>query len=195
MQRIQSPSLVSPRQNARSISPLLAVVVVIWLLEIADFVLWSIDLDLYGIHPRTLIGLRNIIFAPFLHVGFGHLLLNTIPFIFLGLLILLRGQQEFIASSVIGGTVSGLGVWLFGGSNTVHLGLSGVIFAYLGFLLLRAVFERSLQSLVIAVIAGFFYGGMMWGILPLQTGVSWLGHLFGFIGGGLAAYLKASTRG
>ncbi len=195
MQRIQSPSLVSPRQNARSISPLLAVVVVIWLLEIADFVLWSIDLDLYGIHPRTLIGLRNIIFAPFLHVGFGHLLLNTIPFIFLGLLILLRGQQEFIASSVIGGTVSGLGVWLFGGSNTVHLGLSGVIFAYLGFLLLRAVFERSLQSLVIAVIAGFFYGGMIWGILPLQTGVSWLGHLFGFIGGGLAAYLKASTRG
>jgi membrane associated rhomboid family serine protease len=82
-------------------------------------------------------------------------------------------------------------VWLFGGSRTIHLGASGVIFGYLGFLLLRGFFERNLLSIGIGLVAGFFYGGMLWGVLPLQPSVSWLGHLFGVMGGGLAAHLAA----
>lgn len=181
----------STRQNRSGLSLLFFLILVMWLIEIMDVVLWSVDLDFYGIHPRTWLGLRNLLFAPFLHVGFTHLLLNTIPFLFLGILVLLRGQKEFILVTVVAALISGLGVWIFGGTHTVHLGMSGVIFGYLGFLLLRGYFERNLISLLIGGLALFFYGGMLWGILPLQAGVSWLGHLFGFLGGGLAAYLLA----
>ena len=106
---------------------------------------------------------------------------------------LLRGKHDFIFVSIVAGVISGLGVWLFGGSHTIHLGMSGIIFGYLGFLLLRGFFERNLISTLLGGLAIFFYGGMLWGVLPLQAGVSWLGHLFGFIGGGVAAYLL--TRG
>jgi membrane associated rhomboid family serine protease len=180
-------------RTAGGLNLLLSILALMWLLEVADFALWSLDLDFYGIHPRTLIGLRNILFAPFLHVGFTHLLLNSIPFLFLGVLVLLRGKHDFIFVSIVAGVISGLGVWLFGGSHTIHLGMSGIIFGYLGFLLLRGFFERNLISTLLGGLAIFFYGGMLWGVLPLQAGVSWLGHLFGFIGGGVAAYLL--TRG
>ena len=84
--------------------------------------------------------------------------------------------------------VSGLAIWLLGGPRTVHLGLSGVIFGYLGYLLCRGYFERSAFSLILAILALLLYGGMLWGLLIWQPGVSWLGHTFGFLGGGLAAY-------
>jgi membrane associated rhomboid family serine protease len=87
--------------------------------------------------------------------------------------------------------VSGLGIWLFGGANTVHLGASGVIFGLLGALLARAYFERSWVALGLAVVAAFLYGGMLWGLLPGMPGVSWLGHFFGFFGGVLAAWMMA----
>lgn len=182
------------RSQKSGLGLLLSILLVMWLLEIADWLLWSIDLDWYGIHPRTWIGLRNILFAPFLHVGFTHLLLNSIPFLFLGLLVLLRGRHEFILVSVVAGLVSGLGIWLFGSSHSVHLGMSGVIFGYLGFLLLRGYFEHNLISIVLGGLALFFYGGMLWGVLPIQVGVSWQGHLFGFLGGGLAAYLLTNEN-
>ena len=112
-------------RTAGGLNLLLSILALMWLLEVADFALWSLDLDFYGIHPRTLIGLRNILFAPFLHVGFTHLLLNSIPFLFLGVLVLLRGKHDFIFVSIVAGVISGLGVWLFGGSHTIHLGMSG----------------------------------------------------------------------
>jgi membrane associated rhomboid family serine protease len=70
---------------------------------------------------------------------------------------------------------------------TIHVGLSGVIFGYLGFLLARSYFERSWQAIGLALLAAFLYGSMIWGVLPLQPNVSWLGHLFGFVGGVVAA--------
>ncbi|NES94982.1 MAG: rhomboid family intramembrane serine protease, partial [Desertifilum sp. SIO1I2] len=84
--------------------------------------------------------------------------------------------------------ISGLGVWLFG-SPGFHIGASGVIFGYLGFLLLRGYFERSFVTIFLSVVVGFFYGSLLWGVLPTVPGISWEGHLFGFIGGGVAAYL------
>lgn len=195
MNLVQMNRRSSTANTTSSGLPLLfSILLLIWLLEMGDWLLWSIDLDWYGIHPRTWIGLRNILFAPFLHVGFTHLLLNSVPFLFLGILVLLRGQREFIIVSVVAGLVSGLGIWLFGSTHSVHLGMSGVIFGYLGFLLLRGYFARNLVSILIGGLALFFYGGMLWGVLPIQAGVSWQGHLFGFIGGGLAAYWLAETR-
>jgi membrane associated rhomboid family serine protease len=167
---------------------LLQIVAVLWVIELADLLLWNVDLDQFGIHPRTLAGLRNVLFAPFLHYGLWHLIGNTVPFVILGWFVLLRGQREFNYVSIMAGLSGGLGVWLLGASNSVHLGISGIIFGYLGFLLLRGYFERSMPAIGLAVLSLFLYGGMLWGLLPLQPGVSWLGHLFGFAGGGLAAY-------
>ena len=171
---------------------LLQIVAVLWVIEIADLLLWNVDLDQFGIHPRTLAGLRNVLFAPFLHYGLWHLVSNTVPFVILGWFVLLRSQREFIFVSLVAGLISGLGVWLLGASNSVHLGISGILFGYLGFLLLRGYFERSVLAIGLALFALFLYGSMLWGLLPLQPGVSWLGHIFGFAGGGLAAYQLGS---
>lgn len=164
-----------------------SIVALLWVIEIVDTLLGH-RLELYGIQPRTLVGLRNILFAPFLHRGFLHLLANTIPFLLLGWFVMLRSVNEFFYVSFVAALVSGLGAWLFGAAHTIHLGISGVIFGYMGFLLLRSYFEQSAQALGLAIAAFFLFGGILWGVLPLQPDISWLGHLFGFIGGSLAAY-------
>ncbi|NJN83480.1 MAG: rhomboid family intramembrane serine protease [Caldilineaceae bacterium] len=168
---------------------LIGVVGLLWFLESADYLIWRGNLDWYGIFPRTRLGLRNIVIAPFLHVGFSHLLANTLPFLILGWFVLLRSTRDFLSVFFTAAVVSGLGIWIFGTTNSVHIGMSGVIFGFLGFLMMRGALERSLASIALAAAALFLYGGMLWGILPGQPGISWLGHLFGFIGGGLAAYL------
>jgi membrane associated rhomboid family serine protease len=94
--------------------------------------------------------------------------------------------------TIISVVVGGLGVWLFGGRGTVHIGASGVVFGYLGFLLLRGYFERSAGSILFSLMIFVLYGGLVWGILPWQQrGISWEAHLFGFLGGVLAARLLA----
>ncbi|RIK35919.1 MAG: rhomboid family intramembrane serine protease, partial [Chloroflexi bacterium] len=154
----------------------------------ADWLLWHFPLDQYGIRPRTLIGLRNILFAPWLHVGFGHLIANSIPFWVLGWLVSLSGLRQFWRVTISAMLVSGVAIWLLGPPRTLHLGLSGIIFGYLGYLLLRGFMERSSLAVLLAALALLFYGGMLWSLVTWQPGVSWLGHLFGFLGGALAAY-------
>ncbi|MBW4576163.1 MAG: rhomboid family intramembrane serine protease [Aphanothece sp. CMT-3BRIN-NPC111] len=168
-------------------------IVIIWILEIVDL-LWGGRLNAYGIRPRSIIGLRGILFAPFLHRDFGHLIANTIPFLTLGWLIMLRETRDFFVVTAVTIFISGFGVWLFGAPNTIHIGASGVIFGYLGFLLLRGYFERSVVSILLSLIVGFLYGGVIWGVLPSQPGISWEGHLFGFLGGVLAARLLARRK-
>ena len=170
---------------------LAAVTALLWLLEIADLLIWRGGLDAYGIRPRTWQGLGHILLAPLFHVGFGHLIANTLPLLILGWLVMLRRIWDFFVVALIAALVSGLGIWLFGGAGTIHLGASGVIFGFLGYLLARAYYERSLTALMLAVVATALYGGMIWGALPGRPGISWLGHLFGLMGGGLAAYLLA----
>lgn len=171
-------------------------VAALWLIELVDWIAPGSPLDRFGIHPRTWVGLRNIPFAPFLHVGFGHLAANTIPLVVLGLLVLLQaGKRGFVIVTVCGALVSGLGVWLFGGANTVHLGASGVIFACFGFLIAAAWWERSVRSLLIALAVVVVYGGMVVGVLPGQQGISWLAHLFGLLGGLGAAWLLHGRSG
>lgn len=163
----------------------------LWLVELVDQLFWREGLDFLGIEPRTMAGLRHILFAPFLHKGFSHLLANTLPFLMLGWFVMLRGVGEFFLVSLISASVSGIGIWLFGMPATVHIGMSGVIFGYLGFLLGRGYFERSAIAIGLALVVGLLYGSMIWGVLPLQPNVSWLGHLFGLVGGAFAAYLLA----
>jgi len=170
---------------------LAAIVAIMWAIEVVDQLFFHGSLDRYGIHPRTWSGLGHIFIAPWLHVGFEHLLANTLPLIILGWLVMLRHTRDFVMVAMVSALVSGLGIWLFGGANTVHLGASGVIFGLLGALLARAYYERSWGALGLAVVAAFLYGGMLWGLLPGTPGVSWLGHFFGFFGGVLAAWMLA----
>jgi membrane associated rhomboid family serine protease len=176
----------------RQAAILAAIVALLWVLEATDQLFFGGRLDALGIQPRTAAGLRGIVFAPFLHGGFAHLAANTLPFIVLGWLVMLRSTSDFFVVAVVSAAVSGLGVWLFGGSHSIHVGLSGVIFGFLGYLLARGIYERRLGAIALALIALVLYGGALWGLLPLRAGVSWQGHLFGFLCGWLVGF--AATR-
>ncbi len=141
----------------------------------------------YGIVPRTLVGLRGILFAPFLHANLQHLLSNSVPFVMLGWLVMLRDARHFIPVTLFAMLGSGLMAWLLGASGSVHIGASGVIFGYLGFLMLSCWHTRSLGSIALSVMVTALWGGVVLGVMPGVPGVSWQGHLGGFIGGVLAA--------
>lgn len=164
-------------------------VAVMWAIEVLDLLLGG-SLDRYGILPRTMIGLRGILFAPFLHAGFAHLIANTIPFLTLGWMVMLRRTSDFFEVTAIVMVLGGLGTWLFG-SPGFHIGASGVIFGYLGFLLSRGYFERRFGSILFSLVVLFMYGGLLWGVFPTNPLISWQGHLFGFIGGVVSAKLLA----
>lgn len=178
---------------ATQITILSTIVALLWTVEVIDWFL-PLRLDLYGIWPRTEIGLRGIFLAPFLHGNFAHLAANTAPLVVFGWLILLSGVREFFFVSGVAILVSGFGTWLIGDTNSVHIGASGIIFGYFGFLLLRGLFDRSLMSIILSLVVGLVYGGFIWGVLPNQPGISWEGHLFGFLGGVLAAQILGHRR-
>ena len=168
-------------------------VAAMWILEIVDIALGG-ALNAYGVRPHQLIGLRGILFAPFLHGSLGHLIANTIPFLILGWFVMLQETSDFFVVTAITMLVSGLGTWLIGPTNSIHIGASGLVFGYLGFLLLRGYFERNVPSILLSLVVGFLYGGTIWGVLPIQYGVSWQMHLFGFLGGVIAARLLARPK-
>jgi membrane associated rhomboid family serine protease len=166
----------------------------LWVLELFDLVVLHGALDTAGIHPRDLDQWWAILLAPFLHGGLAHLAANSIPLLVLGWLVLLRGLATFVAVSLAAILIGGIAVWLFGDPRSIHLGASGVIFGYLGYLLLRGYFERSFGSIAIAIIVAALYGGALFGVLPGQRGISWEGHLFGFLSGGGAARVLSPRR-
>ncbi len=166
---------------------------VMWAQEVVDQVVFGARLDAFGIHPRTLWGLVGIPLAPWLHVGFGHLVANSLPFLVLGWFVMLRGVRQFFGVSLVITLLGGAAVWLLGRGN-VHLGASGLIFGYLGFLLLRGWFDRTFWGVLGSLAVLGLYGGMVWGVLPSHPGVSWESHLFGFAAGVFAAWLTRSRR-
>jgi membrane associated rhomboid family serine protease len=168
---------------------LLGFVALIWFIEIVDWLTPWASMDGWGIRPRTLMGLTGIVLAPFLHGNFAHVAANSLPFLLFGGLIMLRRPSHFWAATLFIVSLGGIGTWLTGGANSVHIGASGLVFGYFGFLLLLGYFERSVAAILQSLLIGFFYGGLIWGVLPGQVGISWQGHLFGFLAGALAAYL------
>lgn len=173
---------------------LITSVVIFWAIEILDYAVFQGSLDRYGIQPRETIGLLGILFAPFLHGGFGHLIANTIPFLTLGWLTMLQETSDFYIVSIVSALIGGIGVWLFGAPNSVHIGASILIYGYLGFLLLRGYFQKNFPSIALSVFVAIVYGSLVWGVFPSQIGVSWQGHLFGFIGGAIAAKMVAKEK-
>lgn len=166
---------------------------IMWVVEILSVGFDSIDNN--GILPRMLDGLDGILWSPFLHSGFPHLISNTIPFAILSGLVLIRGAKRWLSASAIIIGLGGLLVWAFAiGSNENHIGASGWVFGLFGFLVLSAFFERKPLSIGIGLITLFLYGGtILFGVIP-RDGISWEGHLFGFIAGVVAARVL-SKRG
>ncbi len=182
-----------PGRLARAAIAVAAIVVVLWVVAGVD----ALDrhrLDTWGITPRMFSELPDILTAPFLHAGVGHLAANSVPLAVLGFLAALRGLAKFAAVSGLIIVVSGLGVWLTSPANTVTIGASGLVFGYLGYVLVRGFVDRRLADIVIGVVVALVYGSVLLGVLPVQPGISWQGHLFGLVGGVLAAWLFRTRR-
>lgn len=168
---------------------------VMWLLEIVDYAISGGGaLDRYGIVAYSPDHLSGILFAPFLHAGFGHLMANSVPLLILGSLAAIRGVGKFVTASFLITMVSGIGVWLTSPPNTLTLGASGLVFGYFGYVVARGLFDRRPLDIVLSVIVVLLYSSLLLGVLPVQPGVSWQGHLFGLIGGVLAAWLLRRRR-
>jgi membrane associated rhomboid family serine protease len=159
------------------VAPILLLVAVMWLLEVADYAM-GYPLDAYGIVPRDGDSLLGIAAAPFLHLGFGHLLANTTALLVLGVLILLTTPYFWVITVAVM-LFGGLGVWITGDPRTVVIGASGLVYGYAAYLVALAIFRRSLKNILVAVLVVVLYGGFVVGVLPGQAGVSWQGHLFG----------------
>lgn len=183
---------MSPERRA-ALQVLGAMVALMWCLEIVDVLLGG-DLDRHGIRPRDLDAVPEIASAPFLHVGFGHLIGNTIPFLAMGAAIAWAGLRRLLAVTGIVGLVSGAGVWLIAASGSVHLGASGLVFGYAAYLISRGLFSRRIGELVLgAVVVGVWGLTLLGGLVP-QPQVSWQAHAFGAVGGVIAARLAARRR-
>ena len=144
----------------------------------------------WGIVPRTWDGLSGIAAAPFIHSSWAHLIANTIPFAVLGSFILINGMGEFLFVFFVSGLVGGLGTWLFAAPDTMHVGASGIVLGFMGFLLFRSVFDRKLTSIIITIGVAVLYASALATSLIPREDISWTNHFFGFAGGIIAARLR-----
>ncbi|MGI8846342.1 MAG: rhomboid family intramembrane serine protease [Thermoleophilaceae bacterium] len=165
---------------------LLAIIGVMWVSEIVDTAAGN-QLDQYGIEPRNIDALPGIVSSPFLHAGFGHLIGNTIPLLVMGLAIALAGARRLVIVTVIVGLIAGLGTWLTARSGTDTIGASGIVFGYATYLMARFFFTRRLLDLALGVLILAVWGVSLLASLAPTPGVSWQAHLFGAIGGVVAA--------
>lgn len=172
--------------------PVLVLLSVMWAAEVVDLVADG-RLDRFGIEPRQIDGLDGVVLAPFLHRGFGHLITNTLPFLILGGVICLGSPRRFLQVTVVVGLVSGLGTWLTGADGSLHIGASGLVFGYVTYLISRGVFARKVTYLLGGLLVLVVYGGVLWGLIP-RPGISWQAHLFGAIGGVVAAWAIYGQR-
>jgi len=157
------------------------IVVLMWVSFLTDAVLPG-DFAAVGILPRTMSGLKGIIFAPFIHADLGHIMSNTGAIFVLTLVLFWIYDKVALRVWILAALMDGALVWLLARSN-YHVGMSGVIFALLGYLLAIGIFRFSIKTLIISGIIFFLYGGCIWGVLPSNPHVSWEAHLFGFLSG------------
>ena len=188
-----SPDRTSSDSRKAGLVAVVGLVGVMWVSEIVDTVLGG-RLDGLGIEPRQVDGLTGVPLAPFLHGGFGHLISNTVPFLVLGALIALSGLARLLVVTAVVAVVGGLGTWLVAPSGTVHIGASGLVFGFAAYLVARGVFDRRLHYLATGLVVAFVYGTTLLLGLVQRPGVSWQGHLFGAVGGLVAAWLLARRR-
>lgn len=164
-----------------------------WLIEVVDTATNG-SLDQYGIISREPRGLIGILTAPFLHLGFGHLISNTLPLVTLGALIAISGAARLFAVTAIVTVIGGFGTWLISPPNVITIGASGLVFGYATYLVLRGLFNRRIAQVLVGIVVVMVWGSALWGGLLPQDGISWQGHLFGGLAGVLAAWVLADDK-
>jgi membrane associated rhomboid family serine protease len=178
------------RQPIEGLVLLVAIVALMWILEAINTIDHN-SLDSDGIYPRNVGHLWGILTAPFLHVSFQHLIDNTIPFVFMGVIIAIRGAAKLALVTAIVILVGGVGTWLIAPAHSVTVGASGVVFGYATYLFSRGVFNRSWLEVLTGVVVGVVWGGALISSLVPQHQISWQGHASGAVGGVVAAWLLA----
>ena len=185
----QAPAPERQRSTAGTALQLILLFVAgLYVVELLDQLSGSQLQSAGGIEPRETDGVDGILFAPVLHGPWEHLLANTVPLLVFGFLLLLAGVRRWFAVTALVWLVGGAGVWLTAEGGTLHIGASVLVFGWLTYLLLRGLFSGRPGQLALGFLLLLLYGGVLWGVLPGQPGVSWQGHLFGAVGGGLGAY-------
>ena len=157
-------------------------IAIAWIIGLVD---WNTDLNFtkYGVRPREPIGLLGVILMPLLHSGWGHLMANTVALLGLGVIVILAESRRFASTTLILVLISGLGTWLIAEKGTNHIGASGLVYAYFGYIMARAIWGRRLVWAVVGIVVAVAYGGMIGGIFPEGDHISWEAHLAGLLGG------------
>jgi membrane associated rhomboid family serine protease len=184
----------SRREAVEGLTLLLGIVALMWLVEVVN-TLDHNHLDNDGIYPRNFDHLWGVATAPFLHVSFAHLIDNTVPLVFMGVIIALRGAAKLALVTLIVIIVGGLGTWLVAPGGSITVGASGVVFGYATYLFARGFFNRSVLELLTGLVVGVVWGGALVSSVVPHTGVSWQGHVCGAIAGVIAASMLRSDRG
>ena len=167
---------------------LVAFVALLWAVQVVNWIFGYGLNPAFGLIPRHVSGLDGVIAMPLLHGSFAHLMANTPPLLVMGGLLVATTTRALLAvNAVVIGLGGGL-VWLFG-SSAIHIGASGLVFGWYGFLVARGLVDRSPITLGAALVVGVLYGSLLWGVFPGQPGVSWEAHLFGALAGAAAAFL------
>ena len=170
----------------RRLGGLAVLLATIWAVEGIQIVTDRSLIPVFGLLPRSISGLDGVIAMPLLHGSPEHAAANTVPLMILGTLVGLTATRALWAVNAVIVVVGGLGVWLFG-TYAYHVGASGLLFGWFGFLVARGVVDRRPLPLVVSIVVAVAYGTLIWGVLPGQEGVSWESHLFGAIAGVAAA--------
>lgn len=157
--------------------------------SIANFLTGGALSQMFGLVPRTSSGAWGILLHPFLHANAAHLAMNSVGIVVIGGSVYLRSSRDFWRVTALAILIGGSATWLVGRSS-IHIGASGVVFGYLGYLLTTGWFERKLSSISISVVAAALWGSALLGLSPVQSGISWELHLFGMIGGVVGAWWR-----
>ncbi len=179
------------RKIIYSFIPPLVLVAIMWIVKLYE-VSNGIDLGVHGVLPRHIAGLQGILFSPFLHGSYDHLVSNTTPMILLMGTLIFFYDGLWLLAFVLIYFLSGIGLWM-GGRENYHIGASGVVYGLTGFLFLSGVLRRDIKLMAISMLVIFLYGGMVWGIFPMFYQVSWEAHLFGLLSGFLVALMFRDT--
>ena len=180
--------------NSVLFAPLL-VVLCIWTIFFIE-IKFNLNLNEYGIRPRKLFGLRGVVFSPFIHGSVSHLYNNTLPLATLTAAIFYFYNKDALKVLLFGLILSGLTTW-FIGRPSYHIGASGLIYVLVSFIFFKGIIAKHYRLIALSLAVVFLYGSMIWYIFPIKEGISWEGHLSGFIVGLLLAFVyktKLSTE-
>lgn len=186
--QVASPNEMAAGRSSRAESflsrfmPIIALTALCWMVFVVNNVVLHTRLNQYGIIPRRMESLPGIVFAPFLHSSYKHLVANSLPLLVLGGIVCARSKGEFIVVTASGILFGGGLTWLFA-RHAAHVGASGLVFCYFGYLSSLALFKRNIWTLGLSIVCIVAYGGIIRGILPTSAAVSWEGHLAGLLTG------------